>query len=49
MMIDLSTATQVRTRFGWYDVIAVNATTVTVAADFWPVRIPKERILEVKP
>jgi hypothetical protein len=40
-MIDLTHATAVRTPYGWYDVIAINATTVTVAADFWPIRIPK--------
>lgn len=45
---DLTHATEVRTPYGWYDVIAVNATTVTVAADFWPIRIPNEKILESK-
>jgi hypothetical protein len=45
---DLTHATEVRTPCGWYDVISINATTVTVAADFWPIRIPKDRILETK-
>ena len=47
-MIDFTTATQVATPYGWYDVIAVNESTVTVAADFWPIRIPKSKILETK-
>ena len=47
-MIDFTHATQVCTPYGWYDVIAVNETTVTVAADLWPIRIPKSKILEAK-
>jgi len=45
---DLTTATEVCTPYGWYDVIAVNADTVTVSGDFDDFRIPKSKILEVK-
>jgi len=47
-MIDLTHATQVCTPYGWYDVIAVNETTVTVSGDFDDFRIPKTKILETK-
>jgi len=47
-MIDFTTATQVCTPYGWYDVIAVNADTVTVSGDFDDFRIPKSKILEAR-
>ena len=47
-MIDFTHATQVATPYGWYDVIAVNDTTVTVSGDFDDFRIPKTKILETK-
>jgi len=48
-MIDFTHATQVQTPYGWYDVIAVNESTVTVSGDFDDFRIPKSKILEARP
>lgn len=40
-------AKQVRTRYGWYDVLYVNDRGVAVAGDFGDVRIPFGTVLEV--
>jgi hypothetical protein len=47
-MIDLSTASAVRTHYGWFDLLAVNAETVTINGEFADYRIPKSTILEVR-
>lgn len=44
---EIRTASKVRTRYGWYDVLAVNTRTVSVNGDFGDVRIPFETVLEV--
>ena len=42
-------AKEVRTRYGWYDVLYVNdADSVAVAGDFGDMRIPAGTILEVR-
>ena len=42
-------AKEVRTRYGWYDVLYVNdADSVAVAGDFGDIRIPAGTILEVR-
>jgi len=42
-------AREVRTRYGWYDVLYVNdADSVAVAGDFGDLRIPAGTILEVR-
>ena len=42
-------AREVRTRYGWYDVLYVNdADSVAVAGDFGDVRIPRGTVIEVK-
>jgi hypothetical protein len=46
---DLATATEVRTRYGWFRVVRINSKTVTIHSDFGYFRIPKSTILEVKP
>ena len=43
-------AREVRTRYGWYDVLyTIDAHSVAVAGDFGDLRIPAGTILEVKP
>jgi hypothetical protein len=43
-------AREVRTRYGWYDVLyTIDAHSVAVAGDFGDMRIPAGTILEVKP
>lgn len=44
---DIRSASKVRTRYGWYDVLAVNDRSVSVAGDFGDVRIPFGTVLEV--
>lgn len=47
---DLVGAKFIRTRHGWWDVVRVNAKSVTVATDFsWTERVPFTEVLEVKP
>ena len=42
-------AREVRTRYGWYDVLyAIGADSVAVAGDFGDMRIPAGTILEVR-
>jgi len=42
-------ATEVRTRYGWYDVLyTIDAHSVAVAGDFGDLRIPAGTILEVR-
>jgi len=42
-------AKEVRTRYGWYDVLyTIDADSVAVAGDFGDVRIPAGTILEVR-
>ena len=41
-------AREVRTRYGWYDVLRVNGNSVTVAGDFGDMRIPAGTVLEVR-
>ena len=45
---DLNVARAVRTLYGWYRVVRVNATTVTCVGDFGDWRTPKANILEVR-
>lgn len=44
----LAQATEVRTRYGWYDVIQVNPDSVTVSGPLWDIRIPHDTILETR-
>jgi len=44
----LLAAREIRTHYGWYDVLTVDALTVTVSGDFGDYKIPKTVILEVK-
>ena len=47
---DLAGAKFIRTRHGWWDVVRVNAKSVTVATNFsWTERVPFDDVLEVKP
>ena len=42
-------AREVRTRYGWYDVLyTIDADSVAVAGDFGDVRIPRGTVIEVK-
>jgi len=44
-----ATAKEVRTRYGWYDVLyTIDAHSVAVAGDFGDMRIPAGTILEVR-
>jgi hypothetical protein len=44
-----ATAKEVRTRYGWYDVLyTIDADSVAVAGDFGDMRIPAGAILEVR-
>lgn len=45
---ELKAARAVRTRYGWYRVLRVNAKTVTVSGDFGDHRIPQTTVLEVR-
>ena len=42
-------AKEVRTRYGWYDVLyVIDADSVAVAGDFGDVKIPRGTVIEVK-
>ena len=46
--MELRAARAIRTAYGWYRVVRVNTTTVTVVGDFGDYRVPEKNILEVR-
>ena len=46
---DIKGALFIRTRHGWWDVVRVNAKSVTVATGYsWTDRVPFDKVLEVR-